>query len=248
MKAVLIIFSIMFSINGENVKEVFQEVPVFHLNFYLMGMEEIDNSITIQIGENIEYLNQEFEGQVIFELNHLVMDPNHAYIPDLHRDHLSQDRDHIDDLILPVEQAGSINVYLFDTYTIDEKLGAMMGFTPVLSAYYKGYEHSAPRFDRLFISYPGLISKTTLVHEMGHFLGLSHPWELDPINLDLMGFNSPKATTNHMTYHPLVDNFSKEQLERMRHFALNFRSYLLSRVELRPIPALAEFNRSTANK
>ena len=223
----------MFSSIGENLKDEIQEIPVFQLNFYLMGKTDVDEVITKQIGTNIEYLNQEFEGQVIFELNHLHIDPVHAYIPDLHQDHLDQERDRIDNLLVPIEQEGAINVYLFETYTKDQQRGAMMGFTPVLSAFYQGYKESAPRFDRLFISYPGLEDMSTLVHEMGHFLGLKHPWELDQINLELMGYNKPGSERNHMTYHPLVDNFSSEQLTRMRHFALTFRSYLVSRKEVR---------------
>lgn len=196
-----------------------------------MGQEEVDTEITVQIGNNVEYLNQEFEGRVKFELNRLVMDPNHAYIPDLHEDHLTQNRERIENLILPVEEDGGINIFLFETYVKDENRGAMLGFTPVLTALYEGYEVSAPRFDRLFLSYPGLSDMSTIVHEMGHFLGLSHPWEMSKTDLDLMGFYGPEAERNHMTYHPEVNNFSDEQLARMQHFAMHFRKYLLNRVD-----------------
>ena len=211
------------------------EVPVFKLNFYLMGMEEVDQKVTVQVGENIEYLNQEFEGRVKFELGQLVMDPNHAYIPDLHQAHIEHDRTPINQLVDPIEVDGGINIYLFETYSKDDGNSAMLGFTPVLSAKHKLYAESSPSFDRLFISYPGLIDKSTVVHEMGHFLGLSHPWELNKISLDMMGFGSPDAQRNHMTYHPEVNHFTSQQLDRMQHFALNFRNYLITRIEMRSV-------------
>lgn len=194
-------------------------------------MEEVSSDITIDIGENIEFLNQEFEGRIIFELGDLKMTNNQAYIPDLHADYLKKDKTTIDRIIKPIEEEGGINVYLFDTYLSQDSTTAMMGFTPVLSAQHKHYASITPQFDRLFISYPGLAGKTTIVHEMGHFLGLSHPWEMSSINLDLMGFFEDDSERNHMTYHPEVNHFNAQQLNRMQHFALNFRGYLVKEIK-----------------
>jgi len=196
-----------------------------------MGLEEVDEKVTVQIGDNVAYLNQEFEGRIKFELDRLVMDPGHAYIPDLHKDHLRKDRRRLNELIDPIEESGAINIYLFETYSTNDGQSAMLGFTPVLTAQYKQYEPSSPQFDRLFISYPGLQDKSTIIHEMGHFLGLSHPWEMSDIDLDLMGFYEEGSARNHMTYHPEVDHFSAQQLVRMHHFALTFRRYLIDRIE-----------------
>lgn len=200
-----------------------------------MGLEEVDQRITVQIGENMAYLNEEFEGKVKFELGALVMDPNKAYIPDLHLDHVLKQRRRIDRLIDPVEIPGSINVYLFETYAQEGETMAMMGFTPVLSNRQQNYERTSPQFDRLFIAYSGLIDKTTLIHEMGHFLGLSHPWEMQAGEQAKMGFTSERAERNHMTYHPEVDHFSPQQLDHMREFALNFRQYLMNYIEVKYI-------------
>lgn len=198
-----------------------------------MGMKEVDQKVPLQISENIDYLNQEFEGAVVFELGQLVMDPNHAYIPDLHKAHIKQNRSSVNALVDPIEIKGAINVYLFDTYSNDDGQTAMLGFTPVLSAQHIKYKAASPNFDRLYISYPGLIDKSTIVHEMGHFLGLSHPWEMNEMSIDMMGLKNPNAERNHMGYHPEVNHFTSQQLDRMQHFALNFRNYLISRIELK---------------
>lgn len=207
------------------------EVPVFKLNFYLMGMEEVDQSVTVQIGQNIEYLNQEFEGLIKFELGQLTMDRKHVMIPDLHGQFMDGQSTAVNDMVEPIERGKGIHIYLFDTYTKPEDQGPMLGFTPILRANHKDYAQISPEFDRLYVSYSGILDMTTIVHEMGHFLGLSHPWEMTDFNLNMMGLKSDHAERNHMTYHPEVNNFSAEQLERMQHFALTFRMYMVDRVE-----------------
>lgn len=220
------------------------EVPVFRVNFYMMGLDEVSSDITINIRENIEFLNQEFEGRIIFEMGDLKMHDQHGYIPDIHQDYLQKNKTKINELISPVEEKGGINVFLFETYLSEDSTTAMMGFTPILSAQHKKYEAISPQFDRLFIAYPGLSSKTTIVHEMGHFLGLSHPWDMNSINRDLMGFYEEGSERNHMTYHPEVNHFSQQQLYRMQHFALNFRRYLVKEVRTMTISnqAFSKYN------
>lgn len=212
--------------------ETGNEIPVFKLNFYLMGQEDVDNKITVQIGSNIDYINQEFEGVIKFELGRLFMDPNAAYIPDLHKEHVQKNTRNLHQLIDPIEVVGSINIYLFDTYSENDGLSAMMGFTPVLSRQHRTYQSLSPNFDRLFIAYPGLIDKSTIVHELGHFFGLSHPWEMNSASIDMMGLNNKESEKNHMNYHPEVNHFTEEQLDRMNHFALTFRRYLTKEIQI----------------
>jgi len=216
---------------GDSTKSWY-EVPVLRLNFYMMGMDSIDESITIKIGSNVEYLNQEFEGKVKFVLNEMVMDPNHAYLPDLHIDYFKRRGQRIHSLIDPVEKTGSINIFLFETYTVENKMSALMGFTPILRMRQKSYHVNSPKFDRIFIAYPGLEDMSTLVHEMGHFLGLRHPWEMNHLDQELMGLlEDDVIRKNHMTYELSVSQFTEEQLERMRDFALRFRGYLVENIQ-----------------
>ncbi len=210
-----------------------KEVPVFNLNFYLMGQSEVDQSITVRIGENVEYLNQEFEGFIKFRINALFMDQGHAYIPDIHQKIHVDGGSMVEDLVGEIEKKGGINIFLFDTYTKGQNQPAMLGFTPILSMGHSSYEFNSPLFDRMFIAYPGLFSGSTIVHEMGHFLGLSHPWEMNKLDRQLMGLCQCSADdTNHMTYNQEVDHFTAEQLERMHLHAMSFRQYLMSHIEL----------------
>jgi len=204
------------------------EAPVLMLNFYLMGKDEIDQEVILQIGDNIDYLNEEFEGVVKFELNKLFLDQKHEYLPDVHMAYRQKSKQMVHDLVDGIEEQGAINVYLLDTYAQGPHNKALMGFTPILSRMHHAYEANSPRFDRMFMAYPGLGEKTTLVHEMGHFLGLSHPWEMNSHNLELMGLvDDDTLHRNHMTYSLDVDSFTDEQLNRMQDFAIRFRGYLL---------------------
>jgi hypothetical protein len=221
---------VSLSIFGDST--IIEEIPVFRVNFYLMGQDSINEEITLQIGTNMDYLNEEFEGKIKFELNRLFMDERHAYIPDLHKAASGRKNIDITALVEGIEESGSINIYLFETYSEDGSGRSMMGFTPILSKKQDKYQTITPKFDRMFIAYPGLSDKTTIVHEMGHFLGLSHPWDMHRLDVELMGLNSEETQRiNHMTYNAEVSEFTEEQLTRMQHFALKFRGYLLQKVE-----------------
>lgn len=219
-------------VSNAGYEKTWYEVPVMKLTFYMMGQDSVDESITLKIGENVEYLNQEFEGKIKFVLDGLVLDEKHAYLPDLHIDFFKKRGQRLRDIIHPIEKQGTINIFLFETYRPKHQSSALLGFTPILRMRQDSYDENSPRFDRIFMAYPGLEDRSTLIHEMGHFLGLRHPWEMNEIDQELMGLDSDDVLkVNHMTYELSVAEFTPEQLERMRDFALRFRTYLLASVE-----------------
>lgn len=202
--------------------------PKLSLNFYMMGRDTVDQKLLFSISENVDYLNEEFEGSVFFELNDLFVESGGAYLPTLHENYIKDGGNILQSLIEPIEKPGFVNVFLFDTYIDDYTDQALMGFTPTLRAKHSLYKSKSPKFDKILIAYPGLSTKSTIVHEMGHFLGLQHPWEMNDVNIQFMGLQDKEVLQrNHMTYHEQVDNFTKEQLERMQDFAIRFRGYLL---------------------
>jgi len=208
-----------------------KQIPVLNLNFYMMGRDNIDMDVPLQIGENMEYLNQEFEGEIMFELNEIFMDSEGAYLPDLYNNFRRGAHAQLNALVRPLEKKGGVNVYLFDTYCEDNSSTALMGFTPRLKMREETYATNSPRFDRIYMAYHGLEDKSTLVHEMGHFLGLKHPWELGPGDKYQMGLhNASEINTNHMTYGANVSSFTKQQLMKMKEHALKYRTYLMSKI------------------
>lgn len=212
----------------ENQTNCLDDSITLDLNFYLMGLDSLDQDITVAIGENVRYLNEEFEGKIIFNLNELFMDPNHEYLPDLHNDFRKRKTRRTEAMVRDVEQSGSINIFLVKTYSNDGSNKALMGFTPIFKAKQDYYQKTTPRLDRIFIAYPSLTSKTTIVHEMGHFLGLKHPWEMNEQEKILAGLEHDSVlVNNHMTYNANVNSFTLEQLNQMKTFTEKFRSYLI---------------------
>jgi len=198
----------------------------------MMGMDSIDQKITIKIGDNIKYLNEEFEGQIKFELEELFMDVNHEYLPDLHSEYKKKKSYKIETAVKEIEKKGAINIFVFRTYSKNYSNQALMGFTPIFKARHNIYKEASPRFDRIFLSYASLEAKNTLVHEMGHFLGLKHPWELTEGAQRYAGITSDaKLSVNHMTYNTQVSEFTPQQLKLMQAFTMDYRLYLVKRIE-----------------
>ena len=196
-----------------------------------MGNEVVEESVEQLIFQNIDYLNQEFEGLIRFEVNSIIPGGDQGYLPELRDDLLSSNYKRVERLLQPVEKKGRINIFLFDTYVRSQQRGAMLGFTPILSNEYVGYAPSSPSFDRLYLAYSSLEDKSTIVHEMGHFFNLKHPWEQDETERKSFGITAHNLRSNHMNYDPSVNHFTDEQLEYMYEFALQFRSYLIQRTE-----------------
>jgi len=195
-----------------------------------MGMDEIDKKIYANIDHNIQYLNQEFEGYIGFEMNNLHLDVHSAWLPDLYSSFYRKGAERINQLVEPIEEGGAVNLYVFDTYCEDDTDRALMGFTPVLRSAYHKYKSSTPSFDRIFIAYDGIEDQSTLVHEMGHFLGQKHPWEMTEYARKAIGIIKGNVENNHMSYGAEVNHFTRQQLEQMRKHALEYRSYLADRV------------------
>lgn len=209
----------------------FKEIPVMKVNVYMMGREHVDESVTIKIFENIEYLNTAFQGQISFIFDELFMDPNHAYLPDIYNSFRADEDEILHPIVAPIEKKGGINIYLFDTYCEEGRNDALMGFTPLLSANQSSYATNSPRFDRILMAYEGLEENKTLVHEMGHFFGMKHPWEISSIARWRLGIrNAHDESKNHMSYGSEVETFTQQQLEDMRRYALDYRKYLMDRV------------------
>lgn len=211
-------------------REVILKVPVLKINAYMMGMEDMDQDVYSNLQNNIDYLNQEFEGKVGFELNNLHIDVNGAYLPDLYNNFYRGEGEEVNKLVSPIEQQGSVNVFIFHTYCNEGTDQALMGFTPVLRSAHDKYQTATPTFDRIYIAYEGLENQTTLVHEMGHFLGLKHPWEITDYEKKSIGIKHDNEQHNHMTYGSDVNHFTFQQLEIMRRNALDYRQYLAEKV------------------
>lgn len=215
-----------------DVHDSYIEVPTMRINFYVMGRDEIDDDAISDIEENMDYLNQEFEGKIKFVNEYYLFDNQKAYLPEIRKALLDFEDGWVNDMLDPIEMQGSLNVFIFDTYVEPHLNASLTGFTPLLPNNQEDYGLVSPEFDRMFIAFEGLAKKSTLVHEVGHFLGLKHPWEMSELKKQILGFNKKSdEQNNHMSYHHTVNKFTQEQLEEMRSFAFKYRSYLFANTE-----------------
>ena len=206
--------------------------PVLRLSFHILETSHSSEDLLNQVESGVDYLNTEFEGMVKFETKSINFSPRKALLPDIYHDFYNQDLALIADVISSLESKGDLNIFVCNTYFEENIEAELMGFTPILRARQYAYEQNSPLFDRMYISFSGLEGRQTLVHEMGHFLGLKHPWEMHSIDQKLMGLaNDNEESENHMTYHKDANHFTKEQLARMQSYALLFRTYLCDRIE-----------------
>jgi len=225
----LSIMPIMEEVKSDS-KEIRINVPILKINAYLMGLSEMDTEVYSNLQYNIDYLNEEFEGLIGFQLENLHIDISGAYLPDLYSNFYIGEGEIVNDIVAPIEQEGAINLFIFHTYCKEGTDQALMGFTPVLRSAFHKYSDASPNFDRIYIAYEGLENQTTLVHEMGHFLGLKHPWEITEYDKKSLGIIQSNEHQNHMTYGSEVDHFTSQQLELMRRNALDYRQYLADKV------------------
>jgi len=86
----------------------FKDIPVMKVNIYMMGRTEVEDEVTISIFENLEYLNETFEGQISFVFDELFMDPNHAYLPDIYKSFHSRATGIVEPIVEPIEKKGVI--------------------------------------------------------------------------------------------------------------------------------------------
>jgi len=203
-------------------------VPILHVRFYLMGELDIDTAMARSIHSAVDVLNREFENQITFNLAGITHEKNHTSLNDLYASFFNNSDSIVAGLVEPVELSGTINIFICNNVKMSEDEPTLMGFTPILLNQKQVYKELSPKYDRIFIAYTSLKNETTLIHEMGHFLGLSHPWELSKTNLTLLGLQTnSKIDQNHMAYGNGVSEFTEEQFIIMRDYAFRFRKYLL---------------------
>lgn len=95
---------------------------------------------------------------------------------------------------------------IVDDVTHNEPLGGIFGYTSGVANMNSkiAYAQAWPNY---FSEVPIDNIISTLIHELGHTLGLSHTWE--------DGFNYEEEEENHMSYGDERKNFSSEQVQKI---------------------------------
>lgn len=130
-------------------------------------------------------------------------------------------------MIEGTSKEGYLNIYIINT----ENPTVLMGFTPVLTDTYIKYRWWSPRFDNIIVSDingRNTNVSVTIIHEIGHWLGLDHPFELNVVERIKLGIhNDIDMDDNYMNYGPTIHKFTNVQIKSMRKFTMKYRRYIL---------------------
>lgn len=178
------------------------------------------------VKENLATLNDAFSNSVVFIQDEpIIKSEVKTILPELYQMYVENSSDF--DTIRIHSKKGNINVFLMPTIEDTLKGQVLLGFTPIYQDWFEGFERVSPRMDNLFVSYDGLFKGSTLTHEMGHFMGLAHPFQMDFEERKELGLAEEKAIcTNFMNYNCFVNEFTGKQINLMQYFAKTYRNYL----------------------
>lgn len=100
--------------------------------------------------------------------------------------------------------------------------GRLLGYTKMLVRQFHYFESEAPDWDEVVLAREGLAKVSTLAHELGHYLGLSHTWEW-PDDLKEKYYAIMQSLIMNYVNHP--EFFTSEELHTMRTWGLSIRDY-----------------------
>lgn len=117
------------------------------------------------------------------------------------------------------------NVYIFDD---GDKETELLGFSANTGNVFFGRSKS----NNIFLSKYGFYkynNASVLIHETGHWLGLTHVFEMTEYQKRKIGItNSMQMCVNYMNYNCSVHEFTQQQLNIMIHNLQNNKKYLLN--------------------
>ena len=219
-----------YCINSKGLKDKMKNVNMeeklkYEIKFFFLANPPNDYQKMIE--KNIQNLNQAFAPNFEFKTNMVgynIQNQN-TNIVDIYSEYYSTP-EKVADLFKPSE-LHTINIYLAPT-RMDTSTGqVLLGFTPIYSDWNEGYAEVTPKKDNIIVSFEGLEKGTTLIHEMGHFLSLEHPWQLNYEEKKLLKLEKESdICRNYMNYSCFTDQFTFEQKVQMMFFAKKYRFYL----------------------
>lgn len=172
-------------------------------------------------------LNKGFNGIAKFDIFQIELNQYSDNLWNLYTDYIHGGTKW-DDLILSYGVDCTINIFIVRNSDPIDGID-ILGFTPQSENYYD-YQNKYPLYNGMAISYSSLSKYNLaqpLIHEMGHFFGLKHPWELT--NEELISFNLQNADnvcTNYMNYNCYTNMFTEEQKKYIKYFQNSYRKYL----------------------
>lgn len=138
-------------------------------------------------------------------------------------------------LVQTYSKKNTINIYIIPSITDGEKINdrVLLGFTPILEKFDYKYDVYTPIYDNIFVSHDLNNKKEiyiTIIHEIGHYLGQKHVFDLTYDEQLKSGINSKHLVKyNYMNYGDSINNFTDIQVNDMEEFLYDNRFYLINK-------------------
>ena len=204
-----------------------EKVLEFDLQIFLLAPHPVDYEDIII--DNVKWMNLAFKDHLYFNFDNNIELLEDSFRMEVLKQNYIEDGRFVDSLSRHSTK-GKINIFICPTEVDTFSDKELFGFTPVYKDWNEGYVKRSPKMDNLFIAFSSLESGSTFPHEMGHFFGLVHPWEMTKEEQVKMKITDVIALlTNIMNYDNFPTQFTKPQLLSMWNFAKDHRYYLLKK-------------------
>jgi len=210
---------------------VVETVLEVDLQIFLLAPHPVDYKDII--ANNVKWMNSDFKDYIHFNFDNKIQLLEDSFRMEVLKQNYIEDGRFVDSLSRHSTK-GKINIFICPTEVDTFSDKELFGFTPVYKDWSEGYVKKSPKMDNLFIAFSSLETGSTFPHEMGHFFGLIHPWEMTKEERIKMKIADEIAMlTNFMNYDNFPTQFTKPQLLSMWNFAKDYRYYLLKKSQLK---------------
>lgn len=198
------------------------------LSFRVVGFynaEQLD-SIRQNIGAAVQHLNEVSEGVLTYSATaprHIVQS---LELREMYQA-FAKTPNAYDAFVAATASLDTLTVYI--TTSSSTEAGKLLGFTPELPTDDDNLERMrrdtarAKLFGHVFVASDGLTAGT-LAHEVYHWLGLAHPWEISEDDRRVLGIDAPDVLdANLMSYSDRQRSLTSQQLASAHHYAQTYR-------------------------
>lgn len=194
-------------------------VPIIECTFYIAADPESFETLSDYSITAIKELNDRFQGSIQFTKSEFDYRIDPTYDIRYFFDEISV----FDELASYFSNTGVVNVYVFNPDPED----VLLGFTKVWYDNPGHYELVTPEFDDIAMSTIAYMDET-LVHEMGHYLGLKDMINTSDEEKHVFGVTNNKLEcVNAMGYGCCGTEFTKDQIDYMTRYAIKYRNYVI---------------------
>lgn len=230
--SILLVISVGIISFTSNTSYRYGTIPTLQISYHLISKNfNLNTDDTLMLIKLNNELNNAFSNICQFKIYSIDTIQSSSTLWKLYKNYTTSTGDILTALKNIYQVNNTINIYIYFNGTVETDY-YLLGFTSlrVLSEMDNILDFNYS--DAIFVSKNALLlyaDAHTLIHEMGHFFGLKHPFsaEMTREELSAMGLTDINVLcTNYMNYNCYTDNWTLQQRLYMKKYIMSYRSYL----------------------